>query len=216
MKKILLSKIDEENWRYTLYESPNGKWYGDFTYSPQSFVDLSMLIELTNEETKSASDNRDFLIELSESIRNNYKDYLTRSLIREDFEFDRVVKRKLLTDITEEFLLKYEKTQNEKLSTQPEWKLDSIIREISSSKNLEAEKLQFDEKIEWLIENDKNPFIGYAKKLLASLITNDKMNSTISAMTNGKFLDSIGIYSNHDPITEIISDYVDKISGIRI
>src|SRR5690554_7855488 len=85
MTKTILKEIDQENWRFTLYESPDSKWYGDFIYSPQSFVDLSMLIALSDEEKKSALQNRNFLIELSEKIRNNYKDYLNRSLNQEDF-----------------------------------------------------------------------------------------------------------------------------------
>ncbi len=216
MTKTLLKEIDEENWRFTLYESPDFNWYGDFIYSPQSFVDLSMLIELTDTEKKSALQNRDFLIELSEKIRNNYKHYLNRSLNQEDFEFDWKVKRKLIFDLTTEFISDYRTIQKTKLSSEPEWKIDSIIQEVIKNKNSETEKLKLDEKIEWLIENDRNPFINYVKELLADLITNDKMNSIISAMTNGKFLDSIGIYSNQTPVSEIISDYVDKISGIKI
>jgi hypothetical protein len=216
MTKTILKKIDQENWRFTLYESPDSNWYGDFIYSPQSFVDLSMLIELSDEEKKSTLQNRDFLIELSEKIRNNYKDYLNRSLNQEDFEFDWKIKRKLIFDLTTEFISGYRTIQKTKLLSEPEWKIDNIIREVTKSQNSETEKLELDEKIEWLIENDRNPFINYAKELLADLITNDKMNSLILSMTNGKFLDSISIYSNQTPVSEIISDYVDKISGIKI
>ena len=216
MTKTILKEIDQENWRFTLYESPDSKWYGDFIYSPQSFVDLSMLIELSDEEKKSALQNRDFLIELSEKIRNNYKDYLNRSLNQEDFEFDWKIKRKLIFDLTIEFISDYRTIQKTKLSSEPEWKIDSIIREFTKSQKSETEKLGLNEKIEWLIENDRNPIINYAKELLADLITNDKMNSLISAMTNDKFLDSIGLYSNQTSVSKIISDYVDKIGGIKI
>jgi|SRR5690554_1849463 len=216
MTKTILKEIDQENWRFTLYESPDSKWYGDFIYSPQSFVDLSMLIALSDEEKKSALQNRNFLIELSEKIRNNYKDYLNRSLNQEDFEFDWKIKRKLIIDLTTEFVSDYRTIQKTKLSLEPEWKIDSIIREITKTQNSETEKLELDEKIEWLLENDRNPFIKYAKELLADLITNDKMNGLISAMTNGRFLDSIGIYSNQSPVSKRISDYLDKISGMKI
>ncbi|WP_420320503.1 hypothetical protein [Flagellimonas sp.] len=216
MTKTILKEIDQENWRFTLYESPDSNWYGDFIYSPQSFVDLSMLIKLSDEEKKSTLQNRGFLIELSEKIRNNHKDYLNRSLNKEDFEFDWKIKRKLIFDLTTEFMSGYITIQKTKLLSEPEWKIDSIIREVTKSQNSETEKLELDKKIEWLIENDRNPFINYAKELLADLITNEKMNSLILSMTNGKFLDSIGIYSNQSPVSEIISDYVDKISGIKI
>lgn len=216
MTKTILKEIDQENWRFTLYESPDSNWYGNFIYSPKSFADLSMLIELSDDEKKSALHNRDFFIELSEKIRNNYNDYLNRSLNQEDFEFDWKIKRKVIFDLTTDFLSGYRTIQKTKLSSEPKWKIDSIIREVTKTQNSKTEKLELDEKIEWLIENDGNPFINYAKELLADLITNDKMNSLISAMTNGKFLDSIGIYSNQTPVSEIISDYVDKISGIKI
>ena len=121
-----------------------------------------------------------------------------------------------LKNITQVFLQDYERAQRDKLSNEPVWKIDSIIREVIKSQNSEIEKLELNEKIDWLIENDRNPFIKYAKELLADLTTNDKINSLISAMTNGKFLDSIGIYSNQTPVSEMISDYVDKISVIKI
>ncbi len=83
-----LTKIDIENWRFVLYESSDNKWIGDFVYSPQSFIDLSMLIELTDDEKHKAQKNRDYLIEFSEVIRNNYKEYLKRALNRNDFEIN--------------------------------------------------------------------------------------------------------------------------------
>jgi len=122
----------------------------------------------------------------------------------------------LLIDNTKEFIKKYGEIQSKNLAFQPEWKIDSIIRSISNSKNLEEEKFKFEQKIEWLIQNDSNPFVGYSKELLANTITNEKINSTISAMTNGKFLDSIGVYSNKTSTTEVITDYIDKITGVKI
>ena len=76
--KIKLKKIDLENWRFVLYETENKDWIGSFVYSPVSFVDLSMLIILSPEEKNKAEIDRTFLIELSENIRNNYKEFLTR------------------------------------------------------------------------------------------------------------------------------------------
>lgn len=216
MTKTILTEIDKENWRFTLYESPDSNWYGDFIYSPQSFVDLSMLLKLSDEEKASASHNREFLIELSEKIRNNYKDYLQRALNRKDFEFDWIIKRKLIVDTTIEFIANYKRIKKERLSSEPEWKIDSLINDLSNSKITQEGKFNFTEKIEWLVQNDKNPFIQYSNDLLADPITNDNMNEIISAMTNGKFLDSIGIYSNQNPVSEIISNYVDKISGLKI
>jgi hypothetical protein len=86
--KANLTQIDKEDWRFILYETVNGRWIGDFVYSPQSFVDLSMLIELTDSEKALAQENRQYLIELSEIIRNNYNDYLKRALNRDNYLFN--------------------------------------------------------------------------------------------------------------------------------
>ncbi len=88
MNKVSLTQIDKENWRFILYETINGKWIGDFVYSPQSFVDLSMLIELTDSEKALAEKERQFLIDFSETIRNNYNDYMKRALNRENYKFN--------------------------------------------------------------------------------------------------------------------------------
>ena len=94
MKKTQLILSDKENWKFSLYTTPEDKWYCDFCYSPQSFIDLSMLIQLTDDEQKKAQSNREFLIELADNIRDNYKEYFSRSLDRSDFIF--VDKNKLL------------------------------------------------------------------------------------------------------------------------
>jgi len=88
MEKANLTKIDVEKWRFILYETINGKWIGDFVYSPQSFVDLSMLIELTDSEKALAEKNRQYLIDFSEDIRNNQNDYLKRALNRDNYLFN--------------------------------------------------------------------------------------------------------------------------------
>ena len=86
-EKTKLREIDREHWRFVLYEGPDKGWVGDFVYSPISFVDLSMLISLSDAEKRKAMINRNYLIKLSEKIRNNYEYYLKRSLKREDYEF---------------------------------------------------------------------------------------------------------------------------------
>ncbi len=84
-EKIKLKEIDREYWKFILYETPDEKWIGYFTYSPTSFVDLSMYIILSNEKKLKAKKNRDYLIELSENVRNNYKKYLKKSIDEENF-----------------------------------------------------------------------------------------------------------------------------------
>nr|WP_321453184.1 hypothetical protein [uncultured Carboxylicivirga sp.] len=65
-----------------------GKWIADFPYSPRSFVDTSILIELTESEKSNGIKDRQFLINLSEKTRNNYEDFLNRALNRNDYVFD--------------------------------------------------------------------------------------------------------------------------------
>ncbi len=50
MPKIKLNKVDIERWRFILYETPDKEWIVSFSYSPQSAIDLSMLIKLTDDE----------------------------------------------------------------------------------------------------------------------------------------------------------------------
>ncbi|MDO6440512.1 hypothetical protein Q4534_24035 [Cyclobacterium sp. 1_MG-2023] len=86
MPKSKLNKIDIERWRYILYETPDNKWIASFSYSPQSFIDLSMLIELTDDEKIKATSDRQFLINMADKVRNSYKGFLERALNRDNYE----------------------------------------------------------------------------------------------------------------------------------
>lgn len=86
MPKINLTEIDDENWRFTLYETSDKKWISSFSYSPQSFIDLEMLIELTDDEKVKAESDRQFLIDMADRVRNNYKGFLERALNRDNYE----------------------------------------------------------------------------------------------------------------------------------
>ena len=70
---------------FILYKSDNGKWFADFPYSPISAIDLSMLIELTDSEKAMAENDRQFLINFSETIRNRYSEYFHRALNRDNY-----------------------------------------------------------------------------------------------------------------------------------
>ena len=48
-----------------------------------------MLIALTNNEKSLTQENREYLIELSQLIRNNDSNYSTRALNREKFVFNK-------------------------------------------------------------------------------------------------------------------------------
>jgi hypothetical protein len=83
--KIELTQIDKENWRFILYEDKDGNWFGRFSYSPKSAIDLSMIISLTDEEQKKAKSDRNYLVSLSDTIRNKYIDFLRRAIDTDKF-----------------------------------------------------------------------------------------------------------------------------------
>jgi hypothetical protein len=86
LEKKKLFQVDIEHWRFTLYESENKELYASFPYSPMSFTDLEIFIKLTNEEEIKARNDRKFLIEVSEDVRDNYKEYFSRALNHADFK----------------------------------------------------------------------------------------------------------------------------------
>jgi hypothetical protein len=89
VEKIELTEIDKEHWRFILYENSKKEWIGDFVYSPQSFIDLSMLIKLTNEEKEICRNDRTQLLKLADQIRSNHREFLSRSLDRKKYMFNK-------------------------------------------------------------------------------------------------------------------------------
>ncbi len=82
---LSLFLIDIENWRFRLYEAPNNDLYCDFPYSPVSYVDISILLKLTAQETAKIKADRNHLFTMSDDVRDNYKIYLHRALNSKDF-----------------------------------------------------------------------------------------------------------------------------------
>jgi hypothetical protein len=87
MEKINLTEIAIERWRYILYETDTKDLYIDVSYSPVSFVDVSMLIKLNQEEKENHLNDSEFLKKHSEKISYYFKNYLHRSLDRSNFNF---------------------------------------------------------------------------------------------------------------------------------
>ncbi len=83
--KIELTEIDTERWRFTLYQTSDQKWIADVVYSPTSHFDASMYIMLTKLEKRKAQENRAYLVEWSDNIRDNYKQFLGKALDRNDY-----------------------------------------------------------------------------------------------------------------------------------
>ncbi|AIZ43350.1 hypothetical protein [Cellulophaga baltica] len=117
---------------------------------------------------------------------------------------------------TNNFLFEYRKTRRSKLSTQPEWKIDSLI---SDSKKYEVQKLTVSEKIELIIKEDDNPFIELTNKLFSNIEKGQTsaVNNLISNMTNGKFLDSLGIpnQSEKNETLTLIERFTDELWEIK-
>lgn len=85
--KIKLIKIAQENWKYTLYKSEDNRLFGSFVYSPQSYIDVSMLIELNSQEITEYNADVEAISRLSEKIRNNHLNYQQRALDSNNFYF---------------------------------------------------------------------------------------------------------------------------------
>jgi len=121
-----------------------------------------------------------------------------------------------LESTTKSFLINYKEIQRSKLSAQPDWKINSLIRDSIKSQNTYQENWDINGKIEWLIENDQNPFVIFAKELNKNIESNitTEINRIINAMTNGRFLDLIGIpnYSSKTESLMLIEKYVDALN----
>ncbi len=87
---IVLKKIESVSWKYTLYEDKDHNLYGDFCYSPRSTIDLSMIIKLYEEEITKFKLNHHYIAILSDKVRLNYKNYLSRALKRENFVLNKI------------------------------------------------------------------------------------------------------------------------------
>lgn len=120
-----------------------------------------------------------------------------------------------LKNITQVFLQDYEKAQRDKFSNEPEWKIDSLI----SLNSIEKNNLKLKEKIDFLINENQNPFILFSRELLLNLTNNDSTDAIrlISAMTNGRFLDSIEIHnnSNKNETANLIERFVNELEDLK-
>lgn len=54
-------------------------WVGMFSYSPKSYVDATLTINLSEQEKQKAKSDRNFLIDMANDIRKNYRNYFGRS-----------------------------------------------------------------------------------------------------------------------------------------
>tara|TARA_R110001583_G_scaffold92079_1_gene234398 strand:- start:77 stop:439 length:363 start_codon:yes stop_codon:yes gene_type:complete len=74
-----ISRIDDEPWRFTVYEVNAGDWFVSFDYSPMSAVDACLEILLTPQEKEMAKKDRQFLFDMQAKVQRNYKSFFPRA-----------------------------------------------------------------------------------------------------------------------------------------
>ena len=112
------------------------------------------------------------------------------------------------------FIFHFDEITKENLSKKSEWQLDDLIKSI----NNKIAGLSFTEKVSWLTENNKNPYRLLAINLKRDIDNKIELNSvitTIEYMTNGKFLDSIGV-PNNSIYSDLIIDLTDYLNIEKI
>ena len=77
-------KIDFQPWEYALYKVNGGLYFLRIPYSPKSFVDTTMCIELSDKEISFALSKEGWLGDFSRQIRENYDDYRCRSISKDE------------------------------------------------------------------------------------------------------------------------------------
>lgn len=75
-----VKQIAQKPWEYTLYEVNNSYWVMSIPYSPKSYVDTSMSIKLSDEETRMAKEDQTWLSTFAEKVRYSPDKYLGRAL----------------------------------------------------------------------------------------------------------------------------------------
>lgn len=114
-----------------------------------------------------------------------------------------------------DFLSSFDNLETGKLVIKPNWQVDQIIKDSHPKNTEEVLKLDFEQKIKWLTENNNHPFRMLTIELKNKIETKADINSiiqTIDAMCNGRFLDSIGVpeQSNYSILIEDLCEKLRK------
>ncbi len=115
---------------------------------------------------------------------------------------------------TIKFLETFDSLTRAELEKRQEWELTNMINEHGRNPMINFDA---NEKIEWLTKNNSNPFRKFAIELRNELVEShdtQSINMIIENMTNGRFLDSIGV-PGKSKYSKIIMDFVDKLNGLK-
>jgi hypothetical protein len=97
------------------------------------------------------------------------------------------------------FLIDFDNLTKTSLSQRPLWQLEEAIKNSSQSDYDNIKNLNVNEKILWLVINNQHPFRQLVVKLKDKIDNSSELCelvNTVNDMSNGKFLDSIGVPEN--------------------
>lgn len=112
-----------------------------------------------------------------------------------------------------DFLIDFDNLTKTSLSQRPLWQLEEAIKSSSQNDYDNIKTLNINEKILWLVVNNQHPFRQLVVKLKNKIDNNSELYElvkTVNDMSNGKFLDSIGVPDN-SIYSEIIINLCDNL-----
>ena len=112
-----------------------------------------------------------------------------------------------------DFLIDFDILTKKSLSQRPQWQLEELVKSASQNDYENLQNLSINEKISWLVANNQNPFRQFVFKLKNKINDNVDLYEIVEIannMSNGKFLDSIGVPDN-SIYSEIIMNLCDKL-----
>ena len=112
-----------------------------------------------------------------------------------------------------DFLIDFDILTKKSLSQRPQWQLEELVKSASQNDYENLQNLSINEKISWLVANNQNPFRQFVFKLKNKIDDNVdlyEIAEIANNMSNGKFLDSIGVPDNNI-YSEIIINLCDKL-----
>jgi hypothetical protein len=113
------------------------------------------------------------------------------------------------------FIDNFDKLTKDKHLTRPDWQINEFIKSVPDNNNLLS--CSAEEKINWLTQHDNHPFrqkIITLKKTIDENLTDIVIIQQISYLSNGKFLDSIGV-PGQSMYSDLIEDLCDQLQKIN-
>ena len=113
----------------------------------------------------------------------------------------------------DDFLIDFDILSKKSLSQRPQWQLEELVKSASQNDYENLQNLSINGKISWLVANNQNPFRQFVLRLKNSIDDNVDLYEIVEIannMSNGKFLDSIGVPDN-SIYSKIIINLCDKL-----